>query len=327
MALGRGLVLGADGGNSKTELLVATRDGDVVAYVRGPGSTSHAVGAAGTAAVLGRLVARAGLDEPADVGVFHLCGADVPSDVAELEAAVGRGGWVDRAVVDNDTFALLRVGTDAEDAVAVVCGAGINCVGRAAGGRVVRYPSLGWETGDWGGSEQIGRDALSLAARGEDGRGEPTALAEAIQGHFGSSVGEVGEAVHYRRLPQARLGELAPIVVRLAGEGDAVARGLVERQAEEVALLVRRAMRDLAVETVDAVLGGGMLGAGEGFLYERTLARLADLAPGARPVPSKAPPVLGSGLAALDELAAPPAAHDRLRRAFDGLVPVDAHGD
>jgi N-acetylglucosamine kinase-like BadF-type ATPase len=320
-------VLGADGGNSKTELLVATPDGDVVAYVRGPGSNSHAVGAAGTAAVLGRLVARAGLDEPADVGVFHLCGADVPADVAELEDAVGRGGWAGRAVVDNDTFALLRVGTDAESAVAVICGAGINCVGRARGGRVVRYPSLGWETGDWGGSEQIGREALSLAARGEDGRGEPTALVEAVRAYFDQTVGELGEAVHYRRLSQSRLGELAPVVVRLAAEGDAVARGLVARQADEVALLVRRALRDLDVHEADAVLGGGMLGAGEGFLYERAVARVAELAPGARPVPSKAPPVLGSALAALDELPAAPAAHERLRQAFDGLVPVDADGD
>jgi glucosamine-6-phosphate deaminase len=280
MALGRGLVLGADGGNSKTELLVVTHDGVVAAYVRGPGSNSHAVGAAGTAAVLGRLVVRAGLDEQADVGVFHLCGADVPSDVAELEQAVTSRGWVDRAVVDNDTFALLRVGTDAEDAVAIICGAGINCVGRAAGGRTARYPSLGWETGDWGGSEPFGREALHLAARGEDGRGEPTRLADAVVEHFDLSVAELGQAVHYKRVPEARLGELAPFVVRLATEGDAAAQGLVERLAEEVALLVRRAMRDLEVAEADAVLGGGMLGAGEGYLYERTLARLAELAPG-----------------------------------------------
>jgi len=324
MALGRGLVLGADGGNSKTELLVATRDGEVAAYVRGPGSNSHAIGAAGTAAVLGRLVARAGLDEPAEMGVFHLCGADVPSDVAELEDAVGRGGWVDRAVVENDTFALLRVGTDAEDAVAVVCGAGINCVGRATGGRIVRYPALGWETGDWGGSEPFGREAVHLAARGDDGRGEPTRLGEAIVEHFGLTVAELGEAVHYKRLGEARLGELEPFVVQLGAEGDAVARGLVGRLATEIALLARRAMRDLEVTEADAVLGGGMLGAGEGLLCELTLARLAELAPGACPVPSTAAPVLGSALAALDELAAPPSAHERLRAAFDGLVPVEA---
>src|ERR671910_438354 len=89
------------------------------------------------------------------------------------------------ATVDNDTFALLRTGSDAVDAVAVVCGAGINCVGRAADGQTARYPSLGWETGDWGGSEMVGREVVFHAARAEDGRGEPTALVDVVRAHFG----------------------------------------------------------------------------------------------------------------------------------------------
>ncbi|MGZ4354917.1 MAG: N-acetylglucosamine kinase, partial [Gaiellaceae bacterium] len=190
-----GLILGVDGGNSKTELVAATLDGELLAYVRGPGSNSHGIGAQGAAEVVAGLVARAGLDGVPEHGVFYLCGADVPSDVAELADAVGARGLVRRAVVDNDTFALLRAGSDRGDAVAVVCGAGINSVGGAADGTVVRYPALGWETGDWGGSEQLGREVLFQAARAEDGRGEPTALVEAVCRHFGTaSVGEVGEA-------------------------------------------------------------------------------------------------------------------------------------
>ncbi len=53
-------------------------------------------------------------------------------------------------MVDNDTFALLRSGTDRGWGVAVVCGGGINCVGLTADGREVRFPSLGPITGDWG---------------------------------------------------------------------------------------------------------------------------------------------------------------------------------
>jgi N-acetylglucosamine kinase-like BadF-type ATPase len=314
------VILAADGGNSKTELLAATRDGEVLAYRRGPGSNSHAIGADGTAAVLHRLVGATGVELPGEAGVFYLCGADVPADIEELTAAVAAHGWVRRAAVDNDTFALLRVGTDASDAVAVVCGAGMNCVGRAAGGRTIRYPALGWETGDWGGSEPFGREALHLAARGEDGRGEPTVLGEAIRGHFGLTTGELGEAIHYRRLRESRLGELAPLAIAAAAAGDAVARGLVERQALEVALVVRRALRDLGLESADVVLGGGMLAAGEGYLYERTLALLTELAPGARPLPCAAPPVLGAALAALDLAGAPLSAAERLRQAFrDGL--------
>ena len=183
--------------------------------------------------------------------------------------------WAREATVDNDTFALLRAGSDRADAVAVICGAGINCVGRSANGRVARYPSLGWETGDWGGAEAVGREALFLAARAEDGRGEQTALVDVVRSHFGlPSAYAVGEAVHYRRLRDVRLGELAPAVVAAAGDGDAVARELVERLANEIVLMVRRAFADLGVGEADVVLGGGMLARGEGFLHERVVAGL-----------------------------------------------------
>lgn len=313
-----GLILGVDGGNSKTELVAATLGGEVLAYVRGPGSNSHGIGAQGAADVVAGLVERAGLGEVPEHGVFYLCGADVPGDVADLAEAVGARGLARHAVVDNDTFALLRAGSDRGDAVAVVCGSGINSVGRAADGTVVRYPALGPETGDWGGSEMLGREVLFHAARAEDGRGGPTALVEAVCRHFGTaSVGEVGEAVHYRRLRWSRLGELAPIAVGLAERGDAVALALVERLADEIALLARKAMRDLDLGGADVVLGGGMLQGG--FLVELVAARLPA---GARPLVVAEPPVLGAALAALDEAGATTEAKARLREELRGREPA-----
>jgi N-acetylglucosamine kinase-like BadF-type ATPase len=307
-----GLILGVDGGNSKTELLAATDDGELLALVRGPGSNSHAIGADGVAAVIGRLVADAGIGLPADHGVFFLCGADVPVDVAELEREVARGAWVRRAQVDNDTFALLYAGTDRPDAVAVVCGAGLNCVGRRADGRVARYPALGWETGDWGGADAVGREALFFAARAEDGRGGETTLVDAIRRHFGAaSIEDVGADVHYKRLATARLGELAPLVVAEASAGDAVAEALVDRLAGEIVLFVERALRDLELQEADVVLGGGMFQNGSTLLYERVAARLPA---GAVPVLLQDPPVLGAALVALDAVCAAPAAKHRLRK-------------
>jgi N-acetylglucosamine kinase-like BadF-type ATPase len=274
--------------------------------------------------VIAALVEHAGLDEPAAHGAFFLCGADVPADVEELVAAIDQQLWVERASVDNDTFALLRTGADAGDAVAVVCGAGFNCVGRAADGRTVRYPSLGWETGDWGGSETLGREVLFYAARAEDGRGEPTALLDLVREHFGAgSVAAVGEDVHYRRVPQQRLGGLAPRVVGLAGAGDAVSSALVDRLAGEVALAVQRARRDLELgeAAVDVVLGGGMLRPGTGYLHDAVVARLPA---NAQVLVPPEPPVLGAALAALEAAGASEDAGRRLREAFrDGLDPED----
>jgi N-acetylglucosamine kinase-like BadF-type ATPase len=260
--------------------------------------------------VIGALVAESGIELPVDHGVFFLCGADAPSDIAGLERAIGDRGWARDVTVDNDTFALLRAGTDAPDAVAVICGAGINVVGRASGGRIARYPSLGWETGDWGGAVMLGREVLRLAARGEDGRGEPTALTEIVRNHFNAATVEaVGADVYYGRLPQSRLAEFAPKVVAAAA-GDAVAGSLVERLAVEIGLMARRAMRDLGVAEADVVLGGGMLQSGEGLLYEAVLEHLPE---GARAVAVQDPPALGSALAALDAAGASVDAKARLR--------------
>jgi N-acetylglucosamine kinase-like BadF-type ATPase len=317
-------VIGVDGGNTKTDLLVATAAGEPVAYVRGPGSNSHGIGVDGCVDVIARLIDRAGIDDAADQGAFFLCGADVPADIDALTAALARRRWARSLVVDNDTFALLRTGSGSPDAVAVVCGAGINCVGRAADGRVARYPSLGWETGDWGGSEPLGREVLFQAARAEDGRGEPTALVEILRSHFGArSVAELGEDVHYGRVRAQRLGELAPVVVHAAEDGDAVARRLVERLANEVVLFAVKALRDLDLleRDADVVLGGGMLRGGASILHEEVVARLREQAPHARPLVASEPPVLGAALAALDAAGADDGAHDRLRAALRGLEP------
>ena len=318
------IVLGVDGGNSKTELLAASLDGNLVAHARGPGNNVHFTGVEATVEFLGRLVAEAGLDASAAYGVFYLCGVDVPADREALTAALERTSWLERAPVDNDVFGLLRAGTDEGDAVAVVCGAGINCAGRSADGRVARYPSLGWESGDWGGSVMLGREVLFLAARAEDGRGEPTVLSDLVREHFGLPVAEVGEAVRYRRIPVARLGELAPGVVRAAEAGDAVARQLVERLANEVVLMAMRALADLGLteSAAPVLLGGGMLRSGTGLLYDGVVARLARAAPHARPTPVTEPPVLGAALDALEAAGAPSGAANRLRAA----VHPCAHG-
>jgi N-acetylglucosamine kinase-like BadF-type ATPase len=319
-------VLGIDGGNSKTELLAVHVDGTPVAHLRGPGSNAHGRGGVEACVdVLARLVERVRLDAPAAHGSFFLCGADVPADIAALTVAVEARGLARHVEVDNDAFALLRAGSDAPDAVAVVCGSGINSVGRNASGHFARYPALGWETGDWGGGEALGREALFHAARAEDGRGRPTALAELVRGHFGQpTAAAVGEEVHYRRLPEQRLGELAPAVVAAAAD-DAVAAGLVLRLADEIALLAWKALRDLDLleRPADVVLGGGVLRNGRGPLHDAIAGGLAEHAPHARAVVAVDPPVLGAALAALDAVGAPAEAGARLRAALRAGPPPE----
>src|SRR4051794_23876903 len=323
-------LLAVDGGNWKTHLALARADGEVLALARGGESSPHLLGEDGALqaieALLSEARAAAGLrdgDGPvADVARVMLAGADLPAEERRLQDAVAGRGWARRTHVANDTFAVLRAGTDRGWGVAVVCGAGINCVGVAPDGRTARWPALGAITGDWGGGYDVGVAALSAAARGADGRGPRTALEAAVAEHFGlSGPVAVGEAIHERRLAARRLVELAPLVLRLAAD-DAVAAGIAARLAEEVAVFARAAIArlGLAEEEVDVVLGGGLLRAEHEGLGGGVRGALGAGAPRAAVLVAAAPPIVGAALLAMDDVGAPAEARARLRAELRAAV-------
>lgn len=221
--------------------------------------------------------------------------------------------------VHNDTFAILRAGIDEPRGVAVVCGAGINCVGMAPDGRTARFPAIGKISGDWGGGSAMAEEALWYAARAEDGRGEPSELARALPAHFGlETMYALIEALHLGHVPWLRRHELTPVLFRVSAAGDPVALALVHRLAEEVAALSAVALGRLGLleEEAPVMLGGSVLAARHPQLEERIRALLAERAPKAVIGFVTAPPVLGAALLALDEVAAGPEATTRLREHY-----------
>ncbi len=321
------LLLAVDGGNSKTDVLLLDRSGRVLSHVRGPSCAPVHHGLDGAMDILDLLVRKAFAaalapgEEPVRpaVGVFALAGADLPHEEEQLLAACQGRGWVQRAVVRNDAFALLRAGTDRGWGVAVVCGAGMNAVGVGPDGAVVRFPALGAISGDWGGGYDVGLAALAAAARAQDGRGAPTRLATAVPAHFGlADPLAVTEALHLGTLPLSRLVELPPALFDAARHGDEVAREVVLRLADEVTAFALATIRRLALprDDVDVVLGGGLLRAGLPLLDDAVRAGIQRQAPGARVLVVDCEPIVGAGLLALTEAGAPPAAAAALRVAL-----------
>jgi N-acetylglucosamine kinase-like BadF-type ATPase len=321
------LYLAIDGGNSKTDAIVGTADGKVLAYARGGGTCYQNIGMPETITRLRALVAevRASAGLPADhtfvrADVF-LAGADLPSEVEMLTTAVTAERWARTLLLENDTLALLRAGTDAADAVAVVCGAGINCAGRTADGRTARFPSLGALSGDWGGGGHLAIKTLWHAVRGEDGRGPATDLTKAVASHFGLSTAEdVAAYLHLGLIDHSRLNELSPLLFEVAANGDKVARGVVTRQADEIVALATVAARrlDLLGSPFTVVLGGGVVRARHPALNGLVVDGIHHLAPQATITIVEAPPVLGAALSALDALATTATAHAALR-AYPGF--------
>ena len=332
------LAIAVDGGNSKTDLALVRADGEVLSLVRGPLSSPHHLGLDGALEVLDRLLdeaAHEALLPPrsplAEIGSLQLAGLDFPAEERRFAEAAAELGWAEHLLVGNDTFALLRAGSERGWGVAVVCGAGINCVGVSPDGRHARFPALGTITGDWGGGHDLGLAAIEAAARSEDGRGPRTSLEQAVPAHYGlATPTELAESFHAGRITTERILELAPVVLATADD-DSVAAAIVDRLATEVVTLARVALErlDLLDEPAEVVLGGGVLTAADDRLLGSVEAGLRALSPLITMHVTASPPIVGSALLALDALGADPAAKLRVRRELGGATHherAEAHG-
>jgi N-acetylglucosamine kinase-like BadF-type ATPase len=327
-------VLAIDGGGSKTDVALLSRDGDVLGAARAGGAETYDRTWATWGHVEERQLApvhvaieeaalRAGFrpeQRPlARVGSFCLAGADLPADDRRLLAWIRRNRWVDEPILRNDTFAVLRAGTDRPWGVAVVCGYGTNCAGVSPDGKITRFPAIGPISGDWGGGSQLGGEAAWYAVRSEDGRGPKTALQASVPSHFGfRNPRQLVEAIYFDRIGEDRLAELAPVVFAEAIAGDPIARGIVDRQADEIVVMATTAIKRLRMRRLDVqvVLGGGIFRTRDNVFYERIREGLTAFAPRSTIRRLAEPPLVGAALIGLDRIRATKAARDAIRAAL-----------
>jgi N-acetylglucosamine kinase-like BadF-type ATPase len=294
------VLIAVDGGGSKTDVVALATDGSIVARVRGRGSSPQLTGLAESVALVDALILEVAAGAPVRRAELYLSGLDLPRELAAYSDAIDGLGWANDVVVENDLFALLRAGTAEPDAVAVVCGTGMNAVGVRSDGASARFPALGAMSGDWGGGSGLGAEALWHAARDEDGRGPRTALTDAVRARFGP-IPQLIEQLHFGERSSSELAQLAPEVFALAAT-DAVAATLVDRKAAEVVAFVSACLKRLELSDagVPVVLGGGILQAGDERLMSAIAAGLGEVAPLARIVHVTDPPILGAARLTLE---------------------------
>lgn len=319
-------ILAVDGGNSKVDVVLVGADGTLLGAARGGGASFAPSETEASVTTLAGAVSHAcrgagrdpGVRPVAGIAVLCLAGADLPVDDRRILQAVRPLRLAGDLVLHNDTFAVLRAGTERGWGIGVVCGTGMNCCGVSPRGRTVRFASMGELSGDDGGGGWVAQQAVKAAVRGHDGRDPHTVLEREIPAALGRrSLLAVLEAVQTGELGED-LAFLAPLVFRCAAEGDAVARRVIDRQADEVVAMAVSAARRLHLlrRDVPVVLGGGLVQAGDGSFLARIAAGVRAAAPAALVAPLDAPPVVGAALLGLDRAGAGPRARTRLRRAF-----------
>lgn len=305
-------ILAVDGGNSKTDVALVAADGRLLAAVRG-GTVSHQqvgldTGADRLLALVreARSIAGHDPDQRARQAVYCLAGADSPGDIARLTRAFAARPMADDGQVVNDAFAPVRAGSDRGWGVAVICGAGVNAAGVGPDGRTARFAALGEATGDWGGGGDVAMAGLGAAVRARDGRGPRTMLERGVPEHFGRRRPvDVATAFERNEITYGELRSLAPVVFRASAAGDAVARSIVDRLADELALMAVVIARRLGLVRADpdVVLAGGLFHADDARFEARIASGIHAVVPAARVARLRALPVTGAALLALDRLA------------------------
>ncbi len=161
-------------------------------------------------------------------------GETVPLVTAWLEQAFARHVGGELLLVGDVEIALDSVFAGGRG-VLVLAGTGSNVAGRTAAGEVVRAGGWGPALADQGSGHFLGLEGLRRGFLARD-EGQPTGLLDAARKFW--RLGSVEELVEYANAnPAPDYSRLAPGVVALADEGDAVAQEVVEQGGRDLAML------------------------------------------------------------------------------------------
>jgi glucosamine kinase len=281
------IVIGVDGGGSKTRVLVADATGTELAGIDGGPSAIHPGdverSASAIASAVRQALAAAEIDVMPAVACVGVAGAGRQAERDALWQALIARDVADEIVVHPDATIALEDAFGEGPGVLLISGTGSMALGRSPTGVIARAGGWGPVFGDEGGGAWIARRALGVVAAAADGREPETALTGAM---LTAAVVDSTEALipWASHATAAELAALAPAVVHCADIGDPRAETLVAFAVEELAIHVRALARQLFVDeraAVPVALAGGMLARGSS-LRQRLERRLLTAVPGAQ---------------------------------------------
>jgi N-acetylglucosamine kinase-like BadF-type ATPase len=309
------IVLGVDGGGTRTRVALATEAGRVLGVGQaGPGNY-HDVGPEAVrdhvAAALERAWEAAGAaPRPIDAAFLGLASIVSPADRA-VARRIGESLDLNAAgVVDvgHDLRVALAGALAGRPGIVLIAGTGSSCYGRTADGRSWRAGGWGSLLDDLGSSRELGLQAMVAATRDADGRGPPTVLrARVLQALELDDIERLPARADAQGFTRRELAALAPLVTAAAADGDLVATEIIQRAARDLAAMVAAVVRKLGFDDprpVPLAITGGLAATGA-VILEPLRRAVACLAPRCELVEPKLPPVLGAACLALQRIGRP----------------------
>ena len=309
--------LGIDGGTTRTKAVVGDDAGHIVGSGEGGASNYQVVGLeaaiSGITNAVQRVLTAANLSLlQIECAVFGLSGMDLPKDREVLNAALVTA--FPELVFDlvNDTWIMLKAGSNKGWGIALVCGGGANACACSRDGTWVTLRGLGYESGLRGGGLDMLRDILHFAFLSHDGTGPKSVLEQTVLDVTGAPdydtlqllfLEAVQDTAGHGELLQRALA-IVPRVFDGATAGDEVCRHILMLQAESLAEGITGLVRKMGFEreAVDVVLGGSVFGGSNPTFVDRLTLLVHEVAPLARLGPPLLDPVLGAYVMALQRM-------------------------
>lgn len=288
-------ILAIDNGGSKCEAVLARDDGSVLGWgiCRVPGLNGRTARATQEAVRVAMGAARTEIRE------LHL--ACLGANVAEGLFGADEPFAVRVQVMGEHDGPLSLV--NQEHGIVVLSGTGAFVHAELPDGRRLRLDGLGPLLGDCGSGYQIGYLAMRAAMRSSWHPRRQTALAEAIAAAFrATDLSDLIE-LNFTNPDRCVVASLANEVDRLAADGDAVARRIME----EAAAALAETLRD-AIETLDLagaalpMVGTGSVAKRSAIFWNHFCGLAAQFAPGLKPMLEPMPSAAGMALAMLRQL-------------------------
>jgi glucosamine kinase len=262
-----GLLIGVDGGATKTIAAVFDLDtGTVTAAETGP-SNPEAVGYEAASASINEAISAAlGQAKPVAAAVLGVAGIDTESERERLLSGVtSLSAPVVLAV--NDVVTAWAAGSLAAPGIAAISGTGTNTFGVNAHGAAWRSGGWGHIVGDEGSGYMVAVAAIRAVLAYRDGRRDWTPLVPRLLEFYGLQHIEDIKPVIYRDFDKARISAFAVQVGEAADEGDDVAAGIYRDAAVALAEQISAVYAALDFgEPAEVTLIGSNFRAGEVFL-------------------------------------------------------------
>lgn len=306
------LVLGIDGGGTKTQAAVADFSGRLLGMGQGGPSNYDDVGVEKARQGIAQAVQAACTQASLVVQPFSAAFLGLAGVVSQADREVIRGIAMDlrlaeaqRIGIDHDCRIALAGGLSGRPGIVLIAGTGSSCYGRTANGQHWRAGGWGHLIADEGSGYWLGAQAMRAAVMSYDGRIPATRLLPKVLAAL--QLGEMNEIMHRiyaQGLSRSQVAGMALLVIEAAQEGDALALDLIQLGAQDLAECVLATARRLGLDAppgCEVALVGGLLAAGEIIqkpLREAIYARLPDC----KVTLAELPPVLGACILALQSL-------------------------